>query len=76
MSALSLEDRTKFNSGLEHILDIVGDTIPEPIIKDALVAHNFDAEKSLEVLLNQPQSQKTMTSGSSLPPIKPMKVSD
>ncbi len=35
-SGLSSEDMVKLNSGLDYILDITGETIPEQTIKQAL----------------------------------------
>lgn len=60
-SALSQEDVTRLNSCLEHILDIVGETVPEFTIKEAIVKCEYDAEKALHEILN-----RTTISGMSL----------
>jgi len=57
-SGLSAEDVMKLNSGLDYILDIVGETLPESTIKEALVKNRFDAELTLGLLLDsKPQAQ-------------------
>ena len=55
-SGLSLDDITRLNSCLDHILDIVGDTVPEYTVKETIVRCNFDSEKALNDLLNSPTS--------------------
>lgn len=41
---------------LEHILDIVGDTFPEPTIKETIVRCEFDSDLAVNTLLNNPTS--------------------
>ena len=47
-SSLSREEVTMLNSCLEHIADIVGETVPEYTIKETIVKFNYDTEKVLE----------------------------
>merc|ERR1719367_1847837 len=54
-SRLTSEEVVRLNSGLEHILDIMGETISEHVIKTTIVRFNFDAEKALNELLSNPQ---------------------
>jgi len=53
-SAMSNEDLAKLNSCLDHILDIVGETVQEYTIKEAIVRCKFDVEKALNYILNKP----------------------
>ncbi|XP_054708879.1 HBS1-like protein isoform X2 [Uloborus diversus] len=48
---LSSLDTAKFNSCVEAVQDIVGDTITDAILKKVVMECNFDLEKSLNVLL-------------------------
>ena len=51
MSSSSLPLR--LNSCLEEIQNVLGDSVPDWSIIDAVIAHNFDCEKSLDFLLHQ-----------------------
>ena len=57
---------------LEHILDIVGDTFPEPTIKETIVRCEFDSDLAVNTLLNNPTSSTgaaaAAASSSSNPP--------
>jgi len=53
-SGMSSEDKAKLNSCLDHILDIVGETVQEFTIKEAIVRCKFDVEKALNYILNKP----------------------
>ena len=55
-SALSQDEMAKLNSCLDHILDIVGETVPEYTVKETIVRCNYDAEKALNELLNSSTS--------------------
>jgi len=39
----------------EHVMDIMGETVSEHVIKTTIVRCNFDAEKALNELLTSPQ---------------------
>ena len=52
-SALSNEDLARLNSCLDHILDIVGETVPEYTIKETIVKCKYDADKALDAILNK-----------------------
>jgi len=67
-SGLSSEEMMKLNSGLDYILDIVGDTIPESLIKEALVRNQMDAERALTELLDRSQKPASTASPNQLPP--------
>merc|ERR1719397_1222825 len=54
-SRLTSEEVVRLNSGLEHIMDIMGDPVSEHVIKTTIVRCNFDAEKALNELLTSPQ---------------------
>ena len=54
-SGMSNEERAKLNSCLDHILDIVGDTVYEFTIKEAIVRCKFDVEKALIIFLTSPR---------------------
>merc|ERR1719400_2780485 len=54
-SRLTSEEVVRLNSGLEHILDIMGETVSEHVIKTTIVRCNFDAETALNELLTNPQ---------------------
>lgn len=58
-SSLSLDEITRLNSCLDHILDIVGETVPEYTVKETIVRCNFDSEKALNDLLNSPTSSSS-----------------
>ena len=68
-SGMSSEERAKLNSCLDHILDIVGDTVHEFTIKEAIVRCKFDVEKALNYILNKP------TQGSPIAQASPPKKS-
>lgn len=68
-SGLSPEDMMKLNSGLDYILDIVGETIHEPTIKEALVRNEMDAEAALTELLDRDHSKPSQP-----PPLKQLKL--
>ena len=53
-SGMTGEDLAKLNSCLDHILDIVGETVQEYTIKEAIVRCKFDVEKALNYILNKP----------------------
>jgi len=53
-SGMSSEDRARLNSCLDHILDVVGETVQDYTIKEAIVQSNFDVEKALNYILNKP----------------------
>ena len=55
-TSLSSEDLAKLNSCLDHILDIVGETVPEFTIKETIVKCNYDAEKALSDILSRASS--------------------
>jgi len=67
-SGMSAEDRAKLNSCLDHILDIVGETVQEFTIKEAIVRCNFDVEKALNYILNKPSENSPIPQAS--PPKK------
>jgi len=50
---LSQADEARLNSCLEEIQNVLGDSVPDWSIIDAVIAHNFDCEKSLDFLLHQ-----------------------
>jgi len=50
-SALSGEEVARLNSCLEYISDIVGDTVQEFTIKEAIVKSGFDSEAALNLVL-------------------------
>jgi len=54
-SRLTSEEVVRLNSGLEHIMDIMGETVSEHVIKTTIVRFHFDAEKALNELLSNPQ---------------------
>ena len=56
-SALSREEVARLNSCLDHILDIVGETVPEFTIKETIVKCGYDAEKALNAILNKSVSR-------------------
>ena len=60
-SSLSSTEVAQLNSGLEYILDIVGETIPEQTVKEALVASSFDAETALSQLLSKPAATQLIS---------------
>jgi len=68
-SGMSNEERAKLNSCLDHILDIVGETVHEFTIKEAIVRCKFDVEKALNYILNKP------TQGSPIAQASPPKKS-
>ena len=67
-SALSREEVARLNSCLDHILDIVGETVPEFTIKETIVKCGYDAEKALNAILNKSVSVNTLSEAS--PPKK------
>jgi len=67
-SGMSAEDLAKLNSCLDHILDIVGETVHEFTIKEAIVRCNFDVEKALNYILNKPSQGSPIAQAS--PPKK------
>ena len=74
-SSLSQEDVARLNSCLEHILDIVGETVPEFTIKETIVKCDYDAEKALNEILNRPTiSGLSPTSQASPPKRSKMKL--
>ena len=58
-SSLSQDEMARLNSCLDHILDIVGETVPEYTVKETIVRCNYDAEKALNNLLNSSTSSSS-----------------
>jgi len=67
-SGMSGEELAKLNSCLDHILDIVGETVHEFTIKEAIVRCKFDVEKALNYILNKPSQGSPIAQAS--PPKK------
>ena len=67
-SALSQDEMARLNSCLDHILDIVGETVPEYTVKETIVRCNYDAEKALNDLLNSSTSSSSSSKLVSDPP--------
>lgn len=49
---LSPADEVRLQSCLDEIHNVVGDSIPELVIKSAILQHNFCMEKALDACLN------------------------
>lgn len=58
-SSLSQDEMARLNSCLDHILDIVGETVPEYTVKETIVRCKYDAEKALNDLLNSSTSSSS-----------------
>ncbi len=56
---LDEQDRTRLARCLEDVLDIVGDTIPEHTVKEAIVRCDFDSEVAVNTLLNNPVGHRS-----------------
>lgn len=56
---LSQADEVRLSSCVEEIQNVLGDSVPDWSIIDAVVAHNFDFEKSLDFLLKSQQGDAT-----------------
>ena len=54
LDELDAEDQKKLAACLETILDIVGDSMPEQTVKEAIVRCDFNHEVALNTLLNNP----------------------
>eukprot|EP00092_Neocalanus_flemingeri_P029016 GFUD01031501.1.p1 GENE.GFUD01031501.1~~GFUD01031501.1.p1 ORF type:complete len:732 (+),score=222.72 GFUD01031501.1:75-2270(+) len=67
-SGMKDDDLAKLNSCLDHILDIVGETVQEYTIKEAIVRCKFDVEKALNYILNKPSQSSPISHAS--PPKK------
>lgn len=57
---LKLDDveQAKLNSCKEEILNVIGDTIPEHIVSQAVVKHKYNIQAALNELLNQSEAPK------------------
>jgi len=53
---LTSDELVMLNSVMDHVLDVVGETYPENVVKTTIVRCNYDAEKSLNELLKNPNS--------------------
>ncbi|KAF8796514.1 HBS1-like protein [Argiope bruennichi] len=53
ISGLSDVDNAKLQSCVLALQDVVGDTIPEIILQQAAIDHNFDLEKALNAVLQE-----------------------
>lgn len=53
-SRLTADELVQLNSVLDHVLDVMGESVPEHVIKATIVRCKFDAEKSLNELLSNP----------------------
>jgi len=42
----------RLNSCLEDVRNVLGESMPEPMMVDAILRHNFSIESSLNELLN------------------------
>ena len=51
---LDPEDKRRMAACLEDILDIVGESVPEHVVKEAIVRCDFNKEVALNTLLNNP----------------------
>jgi len=56
---LSSADKAKLAKCLEDVLDVVGDTIPEKSVKEAIVRCDFDSDVAVNTLLNNPVGHKS-----------------
>jgi len=57
-SRLSQDQLVMMNSALDHVLDVTGDSVPENVIKEAILKHNFDGEKTLNYVLTNPTGKE------------------
>lgn len=57
---LKLDDveQAKLNSCKEEIVNVIGDTIPEHIVSQAVVKHQYNIQAALNELLNQSEAPK------------------
>jgi elongation factor 1 alpha-like protein len=52
-------DELKLRSCLDEIRNVIGDTLPEKIIVETILANNFDFNRSLDTLLNKKTAPQT-----------------
>jgi elongation factor 1 alpha-like protein len=57
------DDQKKLAQCLEDILDIVGESMPEHVVKEAIVRCDFNKEVALNTLLNNPVTGHGMSGG-------------
>ncbi|KAF6019147.1 hypothetical protein EB796_022564 [Bugula neritina] len=62
---LSNEDEVKLRSCLDEVQNIIGDTIPEMIVKRTIINNKFDLERSLDTLLTNQSSHSSKSTGDS-----------
>ncbi|XP_063967975.1 uncharacterized protein LOC129280654 isoform X1 [Lytechinus pictus] len=55
---LSDVDEARLQSCLDEIRNVVGDTTPEHVLIDAVVANKFDYERALDAILNKQETNK------------------
>lgn len=65
VEGLNAEESAKLASCLEYVLDIVGDTIPDVQVKEAIIKCDFDGSLAVNTLLNNPIGLKSSYSKSS-----------
>ncbi|XP_060565439.1 HBS1-like protein isoform X3 [Ruditapes philippinarum] len=51
-------DEAKLNSVLEEVRNVIGEAVPEGVMVDTIMKHNFSVEGSLNELLNQQEAPK------------------
>ncbi|KAL4236288.1 HBS1-like protein [Mactra antiquata] len=51
-------DEAKLNSALEEVCNVLGESVPEHVMVDTILKHNFSVEGSLNELLDAPKKQR------------------
>lgn len=54
---LSETDQARLYSCLDHMREVLGDTVPDDLLTEAVLKHKFDVEKALSVVLEQDSVQ-------------------
>lgn len=73
---LSDADQKKLSQCLEDVLDIMGDTMPEHLVKEAIVRCDFNSEVAVNTLLNNPVKSRVSQAKAAAARIRPAVVPD